>query len=390
MSLTASVPGDPHLSTWISDLLFILNILTFIVTIFNLIYLRYKVPNITNRSWNSVTRRSVISIASAEEFRGLNTYFYRKAIEKYFYFISIIPLFVSISCHFGARYPHESIWIFPGMNIVIAIAYLLFIRMLIISCDGWEKIKCILINEEDECKSYIPFYKTCIKKIFCKCFLRKNAFIGLKQRMYLCLLIMLKPVVNYIVAYWEYDKSSFTNSNIYLSYFFKFLALLTTVIPLKCMESFHCALLPHTRLRRSTIKRVFISFLSPIVQLQQTIMSIAFNIFHFDDDISFGNIEAKYEWTVIYGLLLSIEMLIFSLITIYPFNPKDLRLWQYSESLLKQDQITNIEFMNINGIEMNKFMPFNPEEYDDDNHDNTHNDSVDIMYDTNISEEVKS
>ena len=81
---------------------------------------------------------------------------------------------------FCARYPHESIWIFPGMNIAIAIAYLLFIRMLIISCDGWQKIKCILINEKDECKSYIPCYNKCVKKIFCTCFLRlshKNLFV---------------------------------------------------------------------------------------------------------------------------------------------------------------------------------------------------------------------
>lgn len=354
------VPKDPHLPNWASDLLFILNGLTTIVTIFNLIYLRYRMPQIENRSWNVVTRKSITSISSEDEFKELNTYLYRKSIQKYFYLIAITPLFISICCHFGARYPHESIWIFPGMNIIIAFAYLLFIKMMIISCDGWLKIKSILFIENDECKSYIPFYNTCIKKIFCKCFLRENAFIGLKQRMYLCFLIMLKPVLNYITAYWEYDESSFTNG-IFMSYLFKFFALLTTGIPLKCMESFHCQLLPHSRLRRSTIKRVFVSFLSPIVQLQQTIINIIFNIWHFNKFAK--EIETKYKWIIGYGILISIEMLIFSIITIYSFNPRDLRLWQYSESFLSDDnrreyqiqqQKAKMAYIEINEIKNNQ------------------------------------
>ena len=107
------------------------------------------------------------------------------------------------------------------------------------------------------------------------------------------------------------------------------------------MESFHCALLPHTRLRRSTIKRVFVSFLSPICQLQQVVISIAFNIWHNNLKEFAEEIETKYKWTVGYGVLLSAGILIISIIIIYAFNRKDLRLWQYSESLLK-------EFTNIN------------------------------------------
>ena len=79
-----NVPGDPNLPSWASDSLFILNILTLIVTIFNLIYLRYKVPKITNKSWDPVTRVSMTSMSSVEQFRGLNTYLYRKAIENIF------------------------------------------------------------------------------------------------------------------------------------------------------------------------------------------------------------------------------------------------------------------------------------------------------------------
>eukprot|EP01084_Bolivina_argentea_P278491 475787_1 len=349
------IPKDPHLPEWASNLLFILNGATAIITCFNVLYLRYKAPRIENRGWNSLTRRSVVSIGGPEEFRSLHTYSYRKAIQKYFYLIAVIPLFVSITGHFGARFPHESIWIFPGMNIVIAIAYLLFIRMMVISCDGWYKVRAILVDKPDECKSYIPFYQKCVKQLCCKCFLRKNAYIGLKQRMMLCLLIFLKPVINYSTAVYEYDQSSFTN-NIYMQYMFKLLAIATTVIPLKSMDSFHCALLPYSRLRRSTIKRAFVSFLGPVCQFQQTALGIAFIMFHFDEFAK--TIDAKYKWTVAYGILLCVEMLIFSLITIYPFNPQDLRLWEYSEGFLRAKDTIELRQLRVSDVDKNNLVDF--------------------------------
>ena len=155
---------------------------------------------------------------------------------------------------------------------------------------------------------------------------------------------MLKPMVNYVTAVWEFDHSALTEHPS-MSYLLKAMALLTTVIPLKTMESLHCALLPMTRMRRSTIKRVYVSFLGPIVQIQQTVLGVAFSLWHFDEAAYSRDITAKYRWVVWYGLLLGAEMVLFSLMTVFPFNPRDLRLWQYSETLISSGD--DIEMLGL-------------------------------------------
>ena len=171
-----------HTPIWVDDVLWALDIATGTITVFNVLFLRFRVPYVNQRAWD---RRSKVTVSTTlldeddplliHQQNTLN----RKSIQKYFYLIAVIPLFVSICAHCGARFPHESIWIFPGMNIVIAIAYLLFIKMMIISCDGWSKMKCILSKEPDECRAWIPLYEQCVKRLFCRCFLRKNAYFGL-------------------------------------------------------------------------------------------------------------------------------------------------------------------------------------------------------------------
>ncbi len=173
---------------------------------------------------------------------------------------------------------------------------------------GWTKIKSILVKEEDECRAW-PFqssYGRCLKRVFCRCFLRRNAYLGIKQRICLCLLILLKPFINYCTAYWEYDDSAVTNDNDFVSFLFRALAIITTVIPLKTMESFHKMLLPYTRMRRSTIKRVFVSFLGPIAQMQQVVIGIAFKVFQHTVCIAFKTTfpvgSRGWHWTVPFWL----------------------------------------------------------------------------------------
>merc|ERR1712083_561502 len=100
-----------------------------------------------------------------------------------------------------------------------------------------------------------------------------------------------------------------------ITYILRALAMITTVIPLKTMESFHKALLPYTRMRRSTIKRVFVSFLGPICQMQQVILGIAFKTFE-----TRSGVEYRYEWVEWYGMVMCLEMLVSSIFTIYAFN----------------------------------------------------------------------
>ena len=337
MLSNTTIYGYTELERWVIMLLFSLNGITFIITVSNVWYLLKTLPKIENREWDS--NNKVISNIEQDE--------YRRSIEKYFYFIAIIPLFVSFTCHYGARFPGESIWIFPGMNIIIAIAYLLFIRMMIISCDGWITIQHRFIQQQDRCASCQgrKIYEKCCKTCCCKLFLRENAYLGLKQRVWFCFLIMLKPLVNYASAYFEYDYGSEYQRK-YFQFLVRTLTICTTFIPKQNMVSFHQTLLPYTRLRNSTRKRKFVSFLAPICQIQQGLVGLLFNAI---GDVNwFGDIHDKYDWVVGYGILLCIEMLIFSIfITRYAFDPKDLRLWTYSESMI-QPELRSSEEHNDN------------------------------------------
>ena len=50
----------------------------------------------------------------------------------------------------------------------------------------------------------------------------------------------------------------------------------------------------------------------------------------------FGDIDSAYDWIIAYGIILGIEMLIFSIFIVkYAFNPKDLSLWTYSKHLME-------------------------------------------------------
>eukprot|EP01084_Bolivina_argentea_P156346 272466_1 len=333
MLSTVTLYGYAALDKWVIILLFTLNSITALITFYNLWYLYKTLPKIEDRAWNSETHKTMENVVEIQE---MEICIYRKSIEKYFYLITIIPLFVSIACHYGARFPAESVWIFPGMNITIAIAYLFFIRMMILSCDGWSNVENILTQQKDECNSmkHRPIYNKCCKSLCCKLCLKKNAYKGLRQRIYFCYLIMLKPMVNYATAYFEYDYGTTYNQK-YIQFIVRILTILTTFIPMQNMKSFHCTLLPYTRLRRSTIKRKFVSFLAPLCQIQQGLVGLIFNLWTFG---GFGNVETKYDWCVAYGIILCCEMLIYSLFIRKAFDPKDLRLWQYSESFIKQDE----------------------------------------------------
>ena len=52
--------------------------------------------------------------------------------------------------------------------------------------------------------------------------------------------------------------------------------------------------------------------------------------------------DQQYQWCCAYGIILVIEMtIIASIITFVAYRPKDLRLWEYSESFLKKHGYQN-------------------------------------------------
>eukprot|EP01084_Bolivina_argentea_P014111 26383_1 len=325
---------------WVSILLFALNGVTGLITAFNLLYLYKKFPKVKNRGWNlrkqqttKLTSPHALLIdqkESSDTELMKDVRFNRVTIQVYFYIVSSIPFGVSCICHLGVIYPLEAIWVFPAMNILIASAYLSFIQMMIMSCDGLKNLKKYLIEKPDECASKAG---NCLFK---RC-LQSNAAEGALLRGRLCILIVVKPILNYITAYFQYFHGDEMERTA-LSYILKVLTMFTTFIPIQAMKSFHLQLLPYTRMRRSVVKRNVVSFLSPICQLQEVVVTLLFNIGAMYG-FKVGEIGREYRWIIGYGLLLTFEMLICSILIVwYAFRPQDLRLWQYHESLLKKHE----------------------------------------------------
>eukprot|EP01083_Nonionella_stella_P016328 45625_1 len=362
--------GDTALADWVKLLLWILNLFTTIITLFNLYYLKTTFPKVKDIPSKQSIEDSIsimshklmdsnfedimdmthsldISEAHSERRTRLDSFMHRQSrnrseIQKYFYVVSIIPCCVSYAGHYGARFPEDASWIFPGMNIAIGIGFLAFIRMMVKSCEGWHQIRKELIQNADECDSCKarPMYGKCCRRCCCKpCFLKENAYEGLKQRILICCLILVKPVINYIEVIFEIDYHSTTKDQRIISYTLRSLTMFTTFIPLNVMRSFHATLLPYTRVRRTAIKRTLVAFLAPVCQIQEVCVQFIWahwNIAGFD------GIEDKYRWCCAYGMILVVEMTIVScLITFVAYRPKDLRLWEYSESFLRKHGYKN-------------------------------------------------
>ena len=145
---------------WVTVIFWIMNVSTFIITILNILYLYKYLPKMQQMviERNNGQNEDNTSLTKTNS----ETYIYRQSICKYYYIITIIPVLVSGVCHYGAIYPAVSIWIYPAMNIMVAISWILFLRVMILSCDGWANIEKILSEQQDECPS-------CLKR---KCYLK--------------------------------------------------------------------------------------------------------------------------------------------------------------------------------------------------------------------------
>ena len=303
---------------WVTVIFWIMNISTFIITILNIFYLYKYLPNKKNED--------------------NNTYIYRQSICKYYYIITIIPVLVSGVCHYGAIYPAVSIWIYPAMNIMVAISWILFLRVMVLSCDGWSNIEKILSEQQDECPSCLKrkCYLKCGKKLFCKLCLRGNAYLGLERKGHLCYLIMLKPIANYSSNYFLYGPHYGSSFYLYLSTIMRIIMAFTTIVAKQNMVSLHLTLLPYTRLKKSLRKRKFVGFLSPIIQLQQLVFGLIFDYVYFK---GFGDIQQKYTSVIGFGIFLCFEMLICSVfVTKCIFNPEELKLWDDERSVRLSQQ----------------------------------------------------
>eukprot|EP01084_Bolivina_argentea_P275010 468889_1 len=141
--------------------------------------------------------------------------FNKNRVITYFKITPWTPLFIAYISFYGAIFPENAIWIIPFQNIVIGLYFLMYIKMLIISCDGWFIIQHYLEPEKDRCCLRKNSHKMRINHRHsmkspqrhnnkAKCCIRSNAYLGLRCKIKICYIILLKPILNYITAYFQY------------------------------------------------------------------------------------------------------------------------------------------------------------------------------------------
>ena len=89
-------------------------------------------------------------------------------------------------------------------------------------------------------------------------------------------------------------------------------------------------------------------YTAPVCQLQEVIVQFVWA--HWVKPNRFPGVDDQYEWCCAYGIILVIEMTIIStIITFVAYRPKDLRLWEYSQSFLSKhgynDKMKDEEFL---------------------------------------------
>ena len=209
----------------------------------------------------------------------------------YFKIVLLIPLFVSYVAFYCAIFPEQAIWILPFVNIVIGFVFLTYIKMLIISCDGWIVVRHYLETKRDICcsstkndhrRSHRRINQRNSKRNNTKsprqeskdrCCMKSNGYKGLKYKIKLCYLILLKPMLNYATAYLQY----YYSMN-YISYILKGLTIITCIIPIQMMKTIHSMLKPYSKMSHTHIKMVIVVCLSPVCQLQQAFISLIFQL----------------------------------------------------------------------------------------------------------------
>ena len=255
---------------------------------------------------------------------------WRTQVIQYFYIIAIVPMLIAFPAHYGAQFPSHSIWIFPALDIVVTIAFLTFMRMMVLSCDGMEVIQFYLESQEDTGAKF-------------KCGKKKNAFLGFKSRLKYCYLLVVKPLIDYIFSYFEYYYGT-PHFQSGLRIGLKFAIMICTFLPVRGIKMFHESLRKFSRMKRTNVKTNFVACLAPGVQIQQLLIAV---LFDFVAVPGFDHVDDKFRWCCLYGMLLCFEMTLFALfVTWSVFNPSDLMLWDDTDILLAdQNDNTMIDSM---------------------------------------------
>jgi len=72
-----------------------------------------------------------------------------KALIRFYYGIILSPLLVSSIAGFAADFPEWGSWVYPIIQLVLAIYYVMFLSLLVVSSGGWLRLRSLLRYEPD-------------------------------------------------------------------------------------------------------------------------------------------------------------------------------------------------------------------------------------------------
>lgn len=231
-----------------------------------------------------------------------------KALIRFYYGILLSPLFVCTIADFAADLPEHGSWIFSFIQLVVAIYFVLFLSLTVVSSGGWLRLRALLKERPDVTK---PWW------FFLRC---RNAWYGLVQRFWMCQLIFFKPFANLLIAAYYQWKGDQSRSKFVT--FISGLACICTVVPVIGVAMFNYTLSQRDMIafKNTNSKVMVLRILTGITQFAQTIIELL---------VARGRITGNDNNTAMelghrmLSFILSISMLLVSLLTFWAYRVSD-------------------------------------------------------------------
>jgi heme/copper-type cytochrome/quinol oxidase subunit 4 len=231
-----------------------------------------------------------------------------KALIRFYYGILLSPFFVCTVSDIAADWPAYASWIFSFVQIFVAIYFLMFLSLMVVSSGGWFRLKDFLRIQPDRTRPWWFFLRF------------KNAWYGLLSRYWMCQLIFFKPFANLLIAgyYWWYGYQSHSKLVTLINAF----ACVCTLIPVIGIAMFNYTLTQTGLIafKHTEAKVLVLRILTPITQFAQTILELL---------VARGRItgnekcEAMELGHRMLSFILSVSMVIVSLMTFWAYRPSD-------------------------------------------------------------------
>lgn len=248
-----------------------------------------------------------------------------KALIRFYYGILLSPFLVCTVADIAAEFPAYGSWIFPAVQLVVALYFMMFLSLLIVSSGGWHRLRSLLRNEPD--KTLTIWW----------CLRFRNAWRGLLSRFWMCQLIFFKPIASFIIGtYQELNTDGVESKTTTILSAFD---CVCTVIPVIGMAMLNYTLSSKDLIafKNTTAKVNVLRLLTPVTQFAQTIIDIF---------VSRGRITGNKDYTAmelghrLLSFILSISMVFVSLLCFYAYRASD-----FEE--ISQDELRRLSMQRI-------------------------------------------